>query len=146
EQFVTEVLDGHGVTVRHDPMDGRWFVKARRGTGSQLMRVEYGTASRHAADLLEATMNQSTVTVRYTDAEGTSVVDREATLAAREKQDRLIERFGQWVWEDPQRSERLAEAYNERFNAHVAPAYDGSHMQLPGLGTEFTPRPHQRAA
>jgi N12 class adenine-specific DNA methylase len=47
---------------------------------------------------------------------------------------------------DPARSERLVAVYNERFNSLRPRTYDGSEMELPGLGETFTPHPYQRDA
>jgi N12 class adenine-specific DNA methylase len=71
------------------------------------------------------------------------VLNGEATLLAREKQQALSDRFSTWVWEDLTRTERLAARYNELFNSIVAPAWDGSHQSLPGLSAAFAPRDHQ---
>jgi N12 class adenine-specific DNA methylase len=63
-----------------------------------------------------------------------------------EKAKALKERFGEWVWEDPERADRLARVYNDAFNAIVLRSYDTDHMSLPGLVETWTPRPHQFAA
>lgn len=51
--------------------------------------------------------------------------------------------FNEWITADPQRHARLIEVYNERFNAIVAPQYDGSARAMPGLGSKFSPYPYQ---
>ena len=41
------------------------------------------------------------------------MVNQEATLAAREKQKQIKERFRSWVFSDPDRTERLVRIYND---------------------------------
>ena len=38
--------------------------------------------------------------------------------------------FTQWVWTDPDRADRLARIYNDRFNNLVPRHFDGSHLTL----------------
>ncbi len=55
------------------------------------------------------------------------------TIAAREKQQQLKDRFREWVWEDRDRAGRLAREYNTRFNNVRLREFDGSHLTLPGM-------------
>jgi len=95
---------------------------------------------------LEDALNQTASTVHDPLPDGGRAVNLPETLAAREKQEALQQRFTAWLWEDPARADRLAAEYNTRFNATVLPTYDGSHLTLPGLAASFTPHPHQRDA
>ena len=44
------------------------------------------------------------------------MVNQEATLAAREKQKLIKEKFRSWVFADPDRTERLVRLYNDTYN------------------------------
>ncbi len=99
-----------------------------------------------AATLLRSSLNQQLHTVYDESVDGRRVRNDSETIAAREKQDALAERFAEWVWEEPDRARRLAESYNELFSSTVVPAHDGTHLSLPGLAASFTPHPHQRDA
>ena len=44
------------------------------------------------------------------------MVNGPATEAARDKQEKLKERFKQWLWQDDERRERLVRKYNDEFN------------------------------
>ena len=44
------------------------------------------------------------------------VVNQEQTLAAKEKQKAIKEKFKGWVFSDPERTERLVRVYNDNFN------------------------------
>ncbi len=96
--------------------------------------------------MLDASLNQRLHTVTDEDDDGRRVRNDAETIAAREKQEALSARFAAWVWEEPQRSARLAERYNELFSSVVLPTHDGAHLSLPGLARTFEPHPHQRDA
>ena len=44
---------------------------------------------------------------------------------------KLNRRFGEWLWEDPERTADLVRTYNERFNSLVPRSYDGARPTLP---------------
>ena len=63
-----------------------------------------------------------------------------------QKQDRLKDAFREWIFQDPDRRERLCRKYNEIFNSHVAREYSGEHLTFPGMNPEIALRPHQKNA
>ena len=93
----------------------------------------HGTARFRASDLIEQSLNGRTPTAYDEDAEGNRTVNQPETIAAREKQQQLKDRFRDWVWEDRERAERLAHEYNFRFNNIRLRDFDGSHLTLPGM-------------
>ena len=93
----------------------------------------HGTARFRASDLIEQSLNGRTPTAYDEDPEGNRTVNQPETIAAREKQQQLKDRFGEWVWEDPSRAKRLADDYNFRFNNIRLRDFDGSHLTLPGM-------------
>lgn len=147
ETYCDEVLDAM-VTVEHLADLGRWEVKLQIGSRrSVALSSQWGTRRANAISLLDASLNQRLHTVYDTLDDGKRRVRNDAeTLAARDKQEALGQRFSAWVWEDPARARRLAGVYNELFRSVVLPRHDGSHLSLPGLAATFTPRPHQRDA
>jgi len=142
--FMTDVLGvPPGRWVDYRRTDNTWLVSVRPDVQhGRLMRNVYGTRERSAVELLDAALNQRTVTVTRT-VDGQRMILAEETAAARERQGELIDRFATWAWEDPQRAERLQRVYNDRFNAVVPATYDGSHLRMPGLSAAFKPHPHQ---
>ncbi|MFL0580645.1 helicase-related protein [Dietzia sp. 179-F 9C3 NHS] len=102
--------------------------------------------------VLECLMNSKPITVNrskeYKEAfPGGGDVHAGATRAAKQRAERLQEVFAEWALHgDPERRERLLTEYNWRFNATVAPTYDGSRRSFPGLGTTFSPYAYQRNA
>jgi len=147
--FVREVLGARDVAV--DYTLGRWGIdvpKYQRGT--PLMIDTYGTEHKDAVELLESLCNSTSIQVNRPAEEvertGGGALDMNATFAAQAQARKLTAKWGEWLWSDPARSERLVGVYNERFNALRARTYDGAEMELPGLGEHFVPHPYQRNA
>lgn len=149
QAFLREILHDNSVTVEN-PLPGKWDVRGQRW-GIRATN-EWGTERRPATDIAAALMEQRDLIVRdtVTDVEGRErlVPNAVETEAAQEKGQALQARFGEWVWEEPERAARLHDEYNRRFNSLVLRDYSaaGKHLTLPGLASNFTPRPHQRAA
>ena len=74
------------------------------------------------------------------------VVNQEQTLAAKEKQKIIKEKFRAWVFNDPDRTERLVRIYNDIYNNLRPRLFDGSHLEFPGMSQAFTLRQHQKDA
>lgn len=101
--------------------------------------------------ILEMMMNSKPIVINrskeYKDAVPGSDLHAAATRAAKQRSERLQDAFTSWALNgDPDRRERLITEYNWRFNATVAPSYDGSHRSFPGLGTTYAPYAYQRNA
>jgi N12 class adenine-specific DNA methylase len=146
ERFCTQVLD---VTVDVERLAeiGQWSARLRDGSRrSVALSSEWGTARADGITLLDASLNQRLHTVTDATEDGRRVRNDAETLAARDKQEALANRFSAWLWEEPERAVRLADRYNELFSSTVLPAHNGSHLTLPGLAGSFVPRPHQRDA
>ncbi len=84
-------------------------------------------------------------TINHSDREE-RVLNREATVAAREKQKLIKERFRSWIFTDPERTERLVRLYNDLFNCLRPRLFDGSHLSFPGMNKTIQLRPHQKDA
>jgi len=74
------------------------------------------------------------------------VVNGPATEAARDKQEKVKERFKTWIWRDDERREQLTRLYNDEFNNTRLRVFNGEHLTLPGASPAITLRPHQKAA
>src|SRR6202035_3519837 len=98
--------------------------------------ADYGTARAGGAALLEMALNMKTPAIYDTITDGdreVRVLNQEATLAAREKQKRIKERFRSWVFADHERTERLVRLYNDTNNNLRSRLFDGSHLEFPGM-------------
>ncbi|MCB0838977.1 MAG: DEAD/DEAH box helicase family protein, partial [Bacteroidetes bacterium] len=74
------------------------------------------------------------------------VLDREQTLLARQNQEKIRQRFKQWVFEDTDRAEDLAKTYNETFNSVVLRKYEGDFLSFEGMNSGIQLRSHQKDA
>lgn len=106
----------------------------------------WGTEDRSFINIFEATLNNKNVTVWRKMEDGSRVLDKQATAAAQEKQEKIRAEFSRWLWDDDSRKESLARLYNDIFNNTVTPKYDGTHLTVNGANAEKPLRPHQRDA
>ncbi len=108
-----------------------------------------GTPRRHAGQLLHDALNSATPQVFdfvIEDGVEKRVLNVEATEAAKEKLARIKASFSDWVWTDPDRTDRtgrLARLYNDRFNNVVPRHFDRRHLTLPGASSIIRLYEHQ---
>ena len=138
------------IQVAHLKQEAAWSIDANHSAERSVAATsEYGTARANGIALLEMALNlKSPViydTIRHGDGEE-RVVNQEATLAAREKQKQIKERFRSWIFTDPERTERLVRLYNDTYNNLRPRLFDGSHLDYPGMNQTIRLRPHQDAA
>ena len=144
--FVRETMEAD-IHIHHMPELGSWTVEARQLGYSAAGTSEWGTSRRHAGDLLADALNSRVPQIFdvFKDLDGErrvlNVVDTEA---ARDKLQRIKQAFQDWVWTDPDRTDRLARDYNDRFNNIAPRKFDGSHLKLPGASGAFTLYWHQK--
>ncbi|MEV0287875.1 helicase-related protein [Kribbella sp. NPDC050820] len=146
QAFLREILEDPRLTVER-VVGAQWKVEG--GNYGINATSNWGTTRYPAGRLAQQVLRQATVrVVDVIDDHGDKreVFNPVETEAAQEKANQLNERFGEWVWEDPARADRLARVYNDTFNAIVLRSYDTDHLSLPGLVESFEPRPHQLAA
>ena len=138
-----------GITVRHSPDANKWYVTTQGSLGLLKTNSDiYGTGDVKATTLIELALNLKNPTIYRPDPNDADrrIVDQDATAAARLKQEEIKEKFKDWIWQDPERTERLTDRYNETFNTNRERQYDGSHLELPGKNPNFVLRKHQADA
>lgn len=128
--------------VEHDPVTASWSVTGNMSSAAA--STTWGTNRLDAADLTHYALNGKAPVVYDELPGGSKVRNPEETLAAQDKLTALQDRFATWVWEDPDRTQRVCAEYNERFNSFVARRSDGSHLRFSGLNKAITPHPWQR--
>ncbi|MBB6488459.1 N12 class adenine-specific DNA methylase/adenine-specific DNA methylase [Rhizobium lusitanum] len=144
--FVKERMEAD-IRIHHMPELGSWTVEARQLAYSAAGTSEWGTSRRHAGELLSDALNSRVPQIFdvFKDSDGErrvlNVVDTEA---ARDKLQKIKQSFQDWVWTDPDRTDRLARDYNDRFNNIAPRKFDGSHLKLPGASGAFTLYGHQK--
>ncbi len=134
--FITELLDitPSSVKIGYAEAIATWVVEPDYTAKFVVSNTTtYGTARFRATELIEQSLNGRTPTAYDEDADGKRTVNQQETIAAREKQQQLKDRFREWIWETRDRANRLAKDYNFRFNNIRLRDYDGSHLTLPGM-------------
>src|SRR5690606_38006542 len=133
--------------IHHMPELASWTVQARQLGWMVAGTSEWGTERRHAGELIADALNsrvpQIFDTVKDEDSERhvLHVVDTEA---AKEKLTKIKSAFQTWIWSDPDRTDRLARVYNDRFNNIAPRKFNGDHLQLPGASGAFSLYGHQK--
>jgi N12 class adenine-specific DNA methylase len=143
-------VEPSSVTVAHLQKDAVWSLDADYAARQSVAATsEYGTPRANGTHLLELALNMKTPVIydiiNHGDREE-RVVNQEATLAAREKQKLIKERFRSWIFTDPERTERLVRLYNDTYNNLRPRLFDGSHLDFPGMNQTIQLRPHQKDA
>jgi N12 class adenine-specific DNA methylase len=134
--FAAELLDlaPRHVQVGHAPSIATWTVGIDAAEKWSVGNTTtHGTARFRATDLIEHALNGRVPTAYDEQPDGSRVINQQETIAAREKQQQLKDRFREWVWQDSARAARLARDYNDRFNNLRLRTFDGSHLTLPGM-------------
>jgi N12 class adenine-specific DNA methylase len=138
------------VPIAHLKKDAVWSMDADYAAKASVAATsEFGTARANGTWLLELALNMKSPTIYDTIDHGDReerVVNQEATMAAREKQKLIKERFRSWVFTDPERTERLVRLYNDNYNNLRPRLFDGSHLDFPGMNQALTLRSHQNDA
>ncbi len=148
EAFASALLGGKPVEINHSPQVGAWFVTASaEAKVSVANTTEWGTGRYSAIDLIVDALNLKTPTVY--DVEPVTlnrIINATETEGARDKQEKIKERFKSWVWEDDERRKRLCRLYNDQFNSERLRAFNGAHLTLPASSRQVTLRSHQKDA
>jgi len=134
--FICELLKvkPDSVTVGHSGNIATWSVALDYFAEHEVSNTTtYATKRTTAAGLIEDALNLRTPTIYDYNPDDTKTVNQAETLAAREMQQKLKDRFSAWIWEDSDRAERLAWLYNDKFNNIRLRTYDGSHLTFPGM-------------
>ena len=154
QQGLREILEDPALTVEKGHGTA-WTVTGSKT--SVLATQVWGTEDKDAVSLAACLLEQRPVKVSPSRSDRDESAREKhqkrlqaaaATVTARAKADELNRRFGEWLWEDPERTADLVRTYNERFNSLVPRSYDGARPTLPGLASWFREwvHPHQLAA
>ena len=142
-----------GVELYYNKHDGSWRIdRTRYARGYDSINVDkvFGTSRANAYRLFEDCLNQRSTQIYDTvlDADGREkrVLNNSETVAAREKQNKIVEAFKDWIFRDPIRRDELETIYNRLFNQIRLPKYDGSYLRFPEMNPAIELRPHQKDA
>jgi N12 class adenine-specific DNA methylase len=138
------------IRIEHLKEEATWSVEADYTAESSVAASsDFGTDRIKGTRLLELALNMKSPVIYDTIHDGdreVRVVNHEATLAAREKQKLVKDKFRGWIFADPDRAERLVRLYNDSYNNLRPRLFDGSHLDYPGMNRTIQLRPHQNAA
>ncbi|HEX4607631.1 MAG TPA: hypothetical protein VH092_05435 [Urbifossiella sp.] len=136
--FATDLfrVDSDAITVSHMAKDAVWSVEGDYSAErSVAVTSDYGTGRASGLWLFDLALNMKTPII-YDPVPGDPdkrQVNQEETLKAKEKQKAIKEQFRQWVFADPDRTERLVREYNDKYNNLQPRVFDGSHLDFPGM-------------
>ena len=86
---------GHAIPI------ATWTVEIDAGEKYSVANTTtHGTARFRASELVEQTLNGRVPTAYDKREDGSRVINQQETVAAREKQQQLKDRFREWIWED----------------------------------------------
>ena len=142
-------VEPSAIQVGHLKKDAVWSMEANVAAQQSVAATsDYGTPRINGTSLLELALNMKTPVIYDPDPADSEkrVVNQEATLAAREKQKIIKEKFRSWLFTDPERTERLVRLYNDTYNNLRPRLFDGSHLDFHGMNQTIQLRPHQTAA
>lgn len=142
EDFCREVFGASWVRVHHIAPLAAWEIDGNAHNISPDAKITYTTTRKSAFDLLQAGLNSASPTVYDEVYDSTTHTTRrirnadqtEAALAALAA---IEQRFSLWIWESPQREQRLLDRYNHAMNSHVLRRDDGSYLTFPGLADDL---------
>ena len=137
----------------HDEVTGTWEIPYKsRYNHSVGVRKTYGTDKIEALHILEKTLNMKTVVVKDevncpTNASGKKkVINKTETVAALEKQQKMIDAFKKWVWTEESRKERLEMIFENNFSCVKRRIFDGSFLTFPTMAPGIQLYPYQKNA
>lgn len=147
EQFVKHISGG-SATASYVKATGQWLMAFNTGSDPALNTGRFGTSDLSAQDLFQLTMfGRGAVvkkTLRNADGSTTTILLEKETEAAREKQNAIKAEWQKWLWQDPERADRIASLYNDKMNRIVVRTFDGSHMGFPGMNPAISLLAHQK--
>ena len=156
QQFIFELLETpswarSNIQVHYSRHTAEWNVTGKSINKNSIeARVTYGTERISAYHIIEQTLNLRTVrvfdTVLGDDGKEKRVLNPKETAIAQGKQEIIKAKFADWIWEQPERRERLCSIYNTLYNSTRPREYDGSHIRFAGMNPEVRLDTHQANA
>lgn len=137
----------------HDEITGTWEIPCKsRYNHSVGVRQKYGTERLEALHILEKTLNMKTISVKEkvscaSNSSGKKrIINQMETVAAIEKQQKLINAFQKWVWTDDARKKRLETIFENNFSCVRRRIFDGSFLDFPTMSDSVKLYPYQKNA
>ena len=155
--FAAEILGSRNsgwrsaIDVTYSPITGTYKVdygaNGRYLRGNSADSTEYGAEGKTFVQIFEAALNSKDIKVYYPHGKDEkAVLNPKATIAVKEKKNKILSKFQEWMWSDESRIKEYGPLYNDLFNCMAIPNYDGSELKIDGLSAGFTLREHQANA
>ena len=153
KQFILELLNPSSrckneINVFYSDYTSQWGITGKNeDRGNELVYNTYGTKRANAYKIIETTLNLKDVRIFdkiiNNDGNEERVLNAKETAIAQSKQEKIKEKFLEWIWQEPERRERLVTLYNEKFNNIRPREYDGQYIQFSGINPEIHLKKHQ---
>lgn len=158
KQFIVEVLEipefrfkWEGLAFRYSQASDNYLIEGKMQASNVAIDQTYGTARINALQILEKTLNYRKIKIVDTKNEivdgelkKVEIPNQKETILAKAQQEKLKQRFRQWIFDNPERAERLLHIYNERFNRIRPRVYDGSYLNFESLNVNYQLYDHQK--
>ncbi len=147
-EFIHEIIPQFDGGVKYVEHLGVWKIEGANFWARNSIEATqtWGTARMNALDLVEDGLNlrQPMIYDEVEEPEGTRrVLNDTETVAAQAKLSEIKLKFVSFIWASESRARELCAIYNGRYNCMRERRYDGSYLQLPGMNSSITLRPHQ---
>lgn len=158
KQFIVEVLEipefrfkWEGLAFRYSQASDNYLIEGKMQASNVAIDQTYGTTRINALQILEKTLNYRKIKIVDTKNEivdgelkKVEIPNQKETILAKAQQEKLKQRFRQWIFDNPERAERLLHIYNERFNRIRPRVYDGSYLNFESLNVNYQLYDHQK--
>lgn len=158
KQFIVEVLEipefrfkWEGLAFRYSQASDNYLIEGKMQASNVAIDQTYGTTRINALQILEKTLNYRKIKIVDTKNEivdgelkKVEIPNQKETILAKAQQEKLKQRFRQWIFDNPERAERLLHIYNERFNRIRPREYDGSYLNFESLNVNYQLYDHQK--
>ena len=154
-QFIAEKFNIHyhvrdELKLMFNSYAGVWHIEAPPFMRNMQSREVYGTERMNGFKIAEHCLNLQTPSI-YDEVEqgdGTKkrVLNNPETIAAREKQQKLLTEFKDWIFDCPDRRNSLVEKYNDTFNNIKLAEFDGNYLTFPEMNPEIELKDYQKDA
>lgn len=155
DEFIQMLLDPPywtKIKTEYSKATGAWAITGNRHylDNDSKSTMDYGTKDAPALRLIEDALNLRDTKI-YDRIEGDdgktkSVINKEKTMLAQQKQQVLKDKFKDWIFQDYERRQNLTRKYNDTFNSFRPREFDGSYLKFDTMNPDIKLRPHQKDA
>jgi len=160
-QFVTHIINtGRKFNylhlcpvITHDDITSTWYI-SDKGNYRFLVSISdtFGTRRMNALEIIEKTLNMRTVAVYDTVKCSTTksgkkkLINKVETLAAQDKQKKLMEEFQNFIKSNSTVKDEIEEIFWRQFGTVKRRSFDGSFLKFPGMAPGFNLYQYQKNA